>query len=181
MLYWIRARRSVFQALCNHYNHTAHQHAAQQQRVSCQLAGHPQSSVDARVRPPLWAFCAPWHVEAVWQRLAQRINVDGDARAGNVCSVGAWAAYGAMARAHILEWGGRGRRLGRSSSRHCRRRPVKVGASCDVSAQSHVQHKHDMCPECEVIPAHKRCLFHKYIARTIRVPSTEGTETRLYL
>ena len=102
-------------------------------------------------------------------------------RCGNVCSVGAWVAYGAMARAHILEWGGRGGRLGRSSSRHCRRRPVKVGASCDVSAQSHVQHKHDMCPECDVIQANKRCLFHKYIARTIRVPSTEGTETRLYL
>ena len=52
---------------------------------------------------------APPRAEAVWQRQVERVGVDASAQAGGGCSVGAGAAHGAMAPAHIRH----GRRWGR--------------------------------------------------------------------
>ena len=52
---------------------------------------------------------APPRAEAVWQRQVERVGVDTSAQAGGGCSVGAGAAHGAMAPAHIRH----GRRWGR--------------------------------------------------------------------
>ena len=43
----------------------------------------------------------PPRAEAVWQRQVERVGVDASAQAGGGCSVGAGAAHGAMAPAHI--------------------------------------------------------------------------------
>ena len=50
--------------------------------------------------------------EAVWQRQVQRVGVDSSAQAGGCCSVGAGAAHGATASAHI-------RMVVRFVYRHC--------------------------------------------------------------